>query len=341
VWGPFSERHSLGEGEINFLEFLRLIASEPLETMDIHWRPQRLIIGTDIVPYNFVGAMETFASDLAHLTHTLFGPNATIEDFVPHRTQASERLEQYYGTEERAIVADLFREDFAALGYATDFNQLERVQTAWASVDAGPLRAWGRAYRLIDERRFAEAAATIEPVQERILAPVVRSKLLQCYGELTKQKEFAGPQIISYLQKLHRLSPASPATWKGYSGQLLAAGRPEESLEAEIHAVALRDNGSGRKAKRCRKLRRTLAMMRARQGRRAEAVAALRPTSIERSPGPVGTALGAMDVATIHLVATAAPVIAALRRQLPLGKHGDVQETDASASAGTADLRGR
>ncbi|MFZ1428100.1 MAG: hypothetical protein WAS21_15165 [Geminicoccaceae bacterium] len=288
-----------------------------------------------------MGAIETFTADLTHVIHTLFGPDAKIEVFAPHRTEASKRLQEYYGAEERAIVEGLYRDDFAALGYATDPEQLERASTPRPPVDAGPLRAWGRAYRLIDERRFAEAAAAIEPVQERILAPVVRSKLLQCYGELTKQKDFAGPHILSYLQKLHRLSPASPATWKGYSGQLLAAGRLEESLEAEIHAVALRDSGSGRKAKRCRKLRRTLAMMRARQGRRAEAVAALRPTSIERSPGPVGTALGAMDVATIHLVATAAPVFAALRRQLPSGKHGDVQETDASASAGTADHRGR
>lgn len=341
VWRPFAERHNLGDDEISFAEFLRLIATEPPETMDTHWRPQSQIIGADLVPYNFVGAIETFTADLTHVVHTLFGPDAKIEVFAPHRTQASERLQEYYGAEERAIVERLYHDDFAALGYATDPEQLERARAHRPPVDAAPLRAWGRAYRLIVERRFAEAAATIEPVQERIFAPIVRSKLLQCYGELTKQQNFAGPHIIGYLQKMHRLSPATPATWKGYSSQLLAAGRVEESLEAEIQAVALRDGGSGRKAKRCRKLRRTLALMRARQGRRSEAVAALRPTSIERSPGPVGAALGAMDVATIHVVATAAPVIAALRRQLPSGKHGDVQVTDASASAGTADHGGR
>ena len=92
---------------------------------------EQQIIGADLVPYNFVGTMETFTADFAHVIHTLFGPDATIEVFAPHRTQASERLRHYYGAEERAIVDELYRDDFAALGYAADLSQLERVRTAW------------------------------------------------------------------------------------------------------------------------------------------------------------------------------------------------------------------
>lgn len=335
VWGPFAQRHRLGEDEISFVEFLRLIATERPETMDMHWRPQSQIIGADLVPYNFVGTMETFTADFAHVIHTLFGPDATIEVFAPHRTQASERLRQYYGAEERAIVEDLYRDDFAALGYAADLSQLERVRTAWPPVDASALRAWGRANRLVDEGRFVEAAAAIEPVQDRLNAPVVHNMLLRCYRELTQSNDFADPQLVSNLQKLHRLSPVGPDTWKGYSSQLRAAGRIEASIESEIQAATLCAGESKRSAKRCRKLRRRLAMLRAQQSRRAEALAALRPTAAERDPGLVGTVRGAMDVAAIHLVATAAPFLAALRRQPSSGK-GRQLTLDATASAGTA-----
>ena len=59
VWCPFAERHGLGEGEISFGQFLRLVASEAPETRDTHWRPQTLMIGVGFVPYDFVGTMET------------------------------------------------------------------------------------------------------------------------------------------------------------------------------------------------------------------------------------------------------------------------------------------
>lgn len=336
VWGPFAERHNLGTDEISFVEFLRLIATEPAETMDIHWRPQSQIIGAELVPYDFVGAMESFTPDLAHVIHTLFGPDAKIEVFAPHRTQASERLQQFYGAEERAIVEDLYQDDFRVLGYATDLARLERVPAARPPIDPAPLRAWGRAYRLIDERRFAEAVAEIEPVQDRILAPVVRNKLLQCYHELTKHKDFTDPHLLRKLKKLHHLSPVGPETWKGYSSQLRAVGQVEQSVEAELQAEVLHDGGSGRRAKRCRKLRRRLAMIRARQGRRAEALAALRPTAVERSPRPVETVLSVVDLAATHVVATAAPVFAALRRQRLSATNGRGHGLDATASAGTA-----
>ena len=43
-----------------------------------------------------------------------------------------------------------------------------------------------------------------------------------------------------------------------------------------------------------------------------------------------------MDVAAIHVVATAAPVLAALRRKFPSGNIGHERKPDATVSAGTA-----
>lgn len=327
VWGPFSKRHNLGEREISFLEFLRLIASESPETMDIHWRPQRLIIGTDIVPYNFVGAMETFAADLAEVTHTLFGPKATIETFLPHRTQAFERLQQYYGTEERAIVVDLFGQDFAALGYAIDLNQLERVQTAWPSVDAGRLRIWGRANRLVGERRFADAAKALETVRNQIAEPIVESMLQHCYDEVLRQVGTGAPlPSFAVLRQAHSGMPTSVATWKVYSRLWAAAGQVEDSLEAELHAIALRDAGTGRKRWRYWKLRRALALLRARQGRRAEAISTLQPSAAElyvrRPGGRLGMVAGTIDRTMVHLVASIVPLaqrLGSAEQRQPIG----------------------
>ena len=112
------------------------------------------------------------------------------------------------------------------------------------------------------------------------------------------------------MRKARNVLPPSSELWKAYSRRWAAAGLPEHSLEAALLAIALRDGGSGRKARRYWQHRRALALLRARQGRRAEAMATLRPAADEpqvgRAGGPLGRLASAVDRTLVHLVAATA-----------------------------------
>ena len=138
--------------------------------MDTHWRPQTLMIGAGFVPYDFVGTMETFAADLAHVMRTIFGPDARIEEFAPHRTNAAEKVQLYYGPEELALARRLYEADCLSLGYAPDLSQLGRLH-APRPVDPGPIRTWGRAFRRMHEQQFAGAADDLEALRGHLASP--------------------------------------------------------------------------------------------------------------------------------------------------------------------------
>ena len=64
VWGNFAARHGLGEEPLAFGDFLRLVARTPSDELDPHWRPQCDLLLPDLIPYDFIGSMETFEADL-------------------------------------------------------------------------------------------------------------------------------------------------------------------------------------------------------------------------------------------------------------------------------------
>ena len=95
VWEPFAARHGLGDTQVSFIEFLRLIADEPPDQMDMHWRPQSHIVAPRVVPYDFIGTMESFEQDLWHILKCIFRREMPISVLRPHRTDAVERLAEY------------------------------------------------------------------------------------------------------------------------------------------------------------------------------------------------------------------------------------------------------
>ncbi len=103
VWSRFAARHGLGEQELTFGDFLRIVAETPDDQMDPHWRPQRANLIPSVVPYDFIGSLENFDADLAHILTCIFPDRAVpIRDHKPHRTGAAERLAEFYGPEELA-----------------------------------------------------------------------------------------------------------------------------------------------------------------------------------------------------------------------------------------------
>ena len=133
---------------------------------------------------------------------------------------------------------------------------------------------------------------------------------MHCYPALLEADGRWPPPSLALVRKARSVMPRSSELWKAYSRRWAAAGLPEHSLEAELLAIALRDGGTGRKARRYWQHRRALALLRARQGRRAEAMATLRPAADEpqvgRAGGALGRLAGAVDRTLVHLVAATA-----------------------------------
>ena len=81
-----------------------------------------------VVPYNFIGSLENFDADLAHILSRIFPDRAVpIRDHKPHRTGARPRSShEYYGPEELRLVQAIYERDFAELGYDLDLASPSR-----------------------------------------------------------------------------------------------------------------------------------------------------------------------------------------------------------------------
>ena len=121
VWVHFAARHGLElDVQPTFGEFLRLVASERPERMDPHWRPQTFTTGVEVVPYDFIGALETFDADLRFVLQRIYGQEMAIDAFMAHQTCAAQRIAEYYGPAEIALVQRIYEADFPNIGYNTN-----------------------------------------------------------------------------------------------------------------------------------------------------------------------------------------------------------------------------
>ncbi len=101
----------------SFLGFCRYLEAGGL-FLDMHWAPQAEILCLPLERFDFIGRVETLEHDLGHILQHLFGvaPGAPAPR-AGTSTQASERLEESYGPEERRIVNRLYARDFEQFGY--------------------------------------------------------------------------------------------------------------------------------------------------------------------------------------------------------------------------------
>jgi hypothetical protein len=73
--------------------------------------------------YDFIGRLEDMSSDLPYVLSRLDQNQAVdVLHQAPHARNASEKLQQYYGEEEKALVAEIYADDFKYLGYGLDWN---------------------------------------------------------------------------------------------------------------------------------------------------------------------------------------------------------------------------
>ena len=242
--------------------------------MDQHWRPQSCGLAPTLVPYDFIGGVENLQADLTHILQRIFGAEVPIQDFMPHRTNSSRRMAEHYGPDEIRLVQEIYAADFAHLGYSPDPGVTARTPPAHRA-DPGPIRAWGRAWRLTEEGAFAEAVLELEALRDTLAGPLVDERLVRCRCALR-----GTAQRAALAQDLQRLEPALArgygdwASWKWYGVGLRRIGRREDGLEAEIRAMRS-SPARGQVPARLRRLRWRLAMLRAMKGRSTPALAAV------------------------------------------------------------------
>ena len=172
------------------------------------------------------------------------------------------------------------------------------------------MRAWGEAWQLFAREEFVEAAATLAPTRAILTGPVAADRLLRCHlALLARGQPSALPASVAHVREAMALGQGEAQTWKDHGQAMLAAGRDEEGLSALLQAARMR-HPSRANRRRIGRLRRRLAFLRARQGRRHEAMAALSTGATSPTAGPMqrlrAAVVSAGQRALVGLVATGA-----------------------------------
>ena len=116
-----------GIEEVSFLEFLKRVKNVEVGQLDIHFRPQWHLLGLNKgIKYDFIGHIENYDQDLNHVLNRINNQKSVDEilERRPHATRAAEKLKKYYGSEEHALVAEIYRDDFKYLGYGYSLDVL-------------------------------------------------------------------------------------------------------------------------------------------------------------------------------------------------------------------------
>lgn len=100
----------------SFEEFLVAVREQPLGMRDIHWERQAFLLCPNAMKYTFIGRFEQFGSHWKKVFEYL-GLPATGQAQMRHSTGASSRLSAHYGWRERALVREIYMEDFLTFGY--------------------------------------------------------------------------------------------------------------------------------------------------------------------------------------------------------------------------------
>jgi hypothetical protein len=100
----------------SFEEFLTVLAKRG-PGFDIHWARQVDLLKPDVIPYDVVGRFENFRADFEAVLTRIGRDASWIADASEHRTGASTKVNDI-GPRARALIAEIYAEDFKRFGYA-------------------------------------------------------------------------------------------------------------------------------------------------------------------------------------------------------------------------------
>jgi len=108
-------------GRVGFADFVKYIAAQPDEQRDGHWKSQTGSLQLDVIRYDFVGRVETFATDFKTVLQRFAAP-ATLLTTLAERvnTTAQLPLAAAYNKALADLVYTIYQDDFETFGYARD-----------------------------------------------------------------------------------------------------------------------------------------------------------------------------------------------------------------------------
>lgn len=109
--------------KITFIQFLEIVEGQDDLDRDIHWMSQSGILQTGRVEYNFIGRLEQFEQHFKAVINTI-SPGYVKELHVQrndwHKTNASEKVNQYIGKKEKDLILKIYDNDFSSFCYSAD-----------------------------------------------------------------------------------------------------------------------------------------------------------------------------------------------------------------------------
>jgi hypothetical protein len=106
-----------GEGILSFRAFCEYLGDAG-PYGNPHWYPQvDFVDAVGMERLDFIGRVENMARDLAHVIHAIFGQAAEAPYREELPTGAGDRLDEHYDEASRALVREIYREDFERFGY--------------------------------------------------------------------------------------------------------------------------------------------------------------------------------------------------------------------------------
>ena len=309
VWQKFAAQHGIERPGLSFREFLTIVAATPPARMDPHWRPQSCNLVPGLIPYDFIGSLENFEADLGYILGQIFpGRAVPIRDYKPHRTGASDRLAEFFGSEEIRLVREIYGRDFVDLGYDLDLADTARHRRP-TRCDPTIIRDWGRACRRMAQGDYAQAESGFSALRTWIDGPYVEEQILHCRCEQKDVPRERVQESVTTLENAIRNGHDEWSAWKWYGQGLMRLGRIEDGLAALLKATELHAGGK-RQDKRIDRLTWRLALLRASKGRLGEALATL-GASPREAEAPTGVRLGWLRRATVRVTAVAAALVGA------------------------------
>ncbi len=108
----------VGQRDVSFADFLAMVREQSDLERDTHWRSIYNVTAEDLLPAQFIGAIETCRDDLDELFRRIYpGKSAEI-------VNVNSRADIVKGAPptaaDYALIADLYAQDFAFYGYSDD-----------------------------------------------------------------------------------------------------------------------------------------------------------------------------------------------------------------------------
>ncbi len=143
----FLGRHGLADDtDVSFEQFVDLICTENPARLNVHWRPQHMLLGPSLLQPLYIGHLERFGDDMPDILRTIFRNPHMALSVSKNASNAGDKLDRFYTPVLENRIRQLYTADFEIFGYSDRLDQTDYIDPRL------------RAERSLDARiRFSEA----------------------------------------------------------------------------------------------------------------------------------------------------------------------------------------